>query len=121
VAVRGDLGVLALSVKREPQHVASGWAVGILVIHGWEDVKPPRRGICLGHDVTLRPSLNDARLLTRASVTLDTWEDLVLLRALVTELPDRPPACSDVVAILSARPDRVAINSGVEQKPLEAG
>src|SRR5450631_1707711 len=26
---------------------------------------PPRRGICLGHDVTLRPSLNDARLLTR--------------------------------------------------------
>jgi spore coat polysaccharide biosynthesis protein SpsF len=54
-------------------------------------------------------------------VTLDTWEDLVLLRALVTELPDKPPACGEVVAILSARPDRVAINSGVGQKPLEAG
>jgi spore coat polysaccharide biosynthesis protein SpsF len=52
---------------------------------------------------------------------LDTWEDLVLLRALVTELRDKPPACSDVVAILRARPDLVAINPGVEQKPLEAG
>jgi spore coat polysaccharide biosynthesis protein SpsF len=61
------------------------------------------------------PFANDLR------VTLDTWEDLVLLRALVTELRDKPPAYSDVVAILRARPDLVAINSGVEQKPLEAG
>src|SRR5664280_332212 len=33
---RGSLG---LSVKREPQHVASGPAVGILVLYGREDVK----------------------------------------------------------------------------------
>jgi len=54
-------------------------------------------------------------------VTLDTREDLVLLRALVAELPDRPPAWGEVVAILRARPDLVAINSGVRQKPLAAG
>jgi hypothetical protein len=51
VAARADVDVLALSVKREPQHVASGSAVGILVIHGREDAKvpitagPPRRGV----------------------------------------------------------------------------
>ena len=61
------------------------------------------------------PPANDLR------VTLDTPEDLVLLRALVAELPDAPPSWRDVVAILRARPDLVAINSGVEQKPLEAG
>jgi hypothetical protein len=38
-AARADVGALALSVKREPQHVASGRAVGILVIHGREDAK----------------------------------------------------------------------------------
>ena len=54
-------------------------------------------------------------------VTLDTPEDLVLLRALVAELPDAPPAWREVVAILRARPDLVAINTGVEQKPLAAG
>jgi spore coat polysaccharide biosynthesis protein SpsF len=54
-------------------------------------------------------------------VTLDTKEDLALLRALVAELPDGPPAWSDVVAILRARPDLVAINSAVQQKPLAAG
>src|SRR5664280_753858 len=61
------------------------------------------------------PSANDLR------VTLDTREDLVLLRALVAELPDSPPSWRDVVAILRARPDLVAINSGVHQKPLAAG
>ena len=61
------------------------------------------------------PPANDLR------VTLDTPADLVLLRALVAELPDAPPAWRDVVALLRARPDLVAINAGVEQKPLEAG
>lgn len=54
-------------------------------------------------------------------VTLDTPADLALLRALVAELPDASPAWQDVVAILRGRPDLVAINSGVEQKPLEEG
>jgi spore coat polysaccharide biosynthesis protein SpsF len=45
----------------------------------------------------------------------------MLLRALVAELPDSPPSWRDVVAILRARPDLVAINSGVHQKPLAAG
>jgi spore coat polysaccharide biosynthesis protein SpsF len=61
------------------------------------------------------PAANDLR------VTLDTAEDLVLLRAVVAELPDAPPSWTEVVALLRARPDLVSINSGVEQKPLEAG
>ena len=61
------------------------------------------------------PPANDLR------VTLDTAEDLVLLRALVAELPDAPPAWRDVVALLRARPDLVAINADVQQKPIEAG
>jgi len=61
------------------------------------------------------PPANDLR------VTLDTAADLVLLRALVAELPDAPPEWRDVVAVLRARPDLVAINADVEQKPLEAG
>lgn len=65
--------------------------------------------------VCVTPLANDLR------VTLDTPEDLVLLRALVAELPDAPPAWSDVVAILRARPDLVAINSAIKQKPLAAG
>jgi Spore coat polysaccharide biosynthesis protein F, CMP-KDO synthetase homolog len=65
--------------------------------------------------VCVTPPANDLR------VTLDTPEDLVLLRALVAELPDAPPEWRDVVAILRARPDLVAINAAVEQKPLEAG
>jgi len=61
------------------------------------------------------PSAHDLR------VTVDTREDLALLRALVAELPDAPPAWREVVAVLRARPDLVAINSGVGQKPIEAG
>ena len=65
--------------------------------------------------VCVTPPADDLR------VTLDTPEDLVLLRALVAVLPDAPPAWRDVVAALRARPELVAINAGVEQKPLEAG
>ena len=61
------------------------------------------------------PLANDLR------VTLDTQEDLALLRGLVAELPDRPPSWTEVVAVLRGRPDLVAINSGVRQKPLAAG
>jgi spore coat polysaccharide biosynthesis protein SpsF len=58
---------------------------------------------------------------TDLRVTLDTAEDLALLRALVAELPDAPQAWRDVVAVLRARPDLVAINAQVAQKPLDAG
>ena len=61
------------------------------------------------------PPANDLR------VTLDTREDLALLRALVAELSDAPPSWRDVVAVLRARPELVAINAGVRQKPIEAG
>jgi len=65
--------------------------------------------------VCVTPPANDLR------VTLDTEEDLALLRALVAVLPDAPPSWRDVVAVLRARPDLVAINANVEQKPIEAG
>ena len=61
------------------------------------------------------PAADDLR------VTLDTPEDLVLLRALVAVLPDAPPPWREVVSTLRARPDLVAINAGVRQKPVEAG
>lgn len=67
----------------------------------------------LGLSVT--PPANDLR------VTLDTAEDLVVIRELVAELPDEPPEWRDVVAILRSRPDLVAINASVVQKPIEAG
>ena len=67
----------------------------------------------LGLSVT--PPAHDLR------VTLDTAADLVVLRALVALLPDAPPEWRDVVAILRARPDLVAVNAGVKQKPIEAG
>jgi spore coat polysaccharide biosynthesis protein SpsF len=65
--------------------------------------------------VCVTPAADDLR------VTLDTAEDLVLLRALVSLLADAPPSWRDVVATLRASPDLVAINAGVEQKPIEAG
>lgn len=67
----------------------------------------------LGLSVT--PPANDLR------VTLDTAEDLVVLRELVAALPDAPPEWRDVVAILRARPDLAAVNASVVQKPIEAG
>jgi spore coat polysaccharide biosynthesis protein SpsF len=61
------------------------------------------------------PAANDLR------VTLDTAADLLLLRAVVAELPSSPSSWRDVVALLRARPDLVAINADVVQKPIEAG
>lgn len=65
--------------------------------------------------VCVTPPANDLR------VTLDTLEDLLLLRAMIAELPDAPPSWREVVALLRSRPDLVAINSAVEQKSLAAG
>jgi spore coat polysaccharide biosynthesis protein SpsF len=39
----------------------------------------------------------------------------------VAELPSSPSSWRDVVALLRARPDLVAINADVVQKPIEAG
>jgi spore coat polysaccharide biosynthesis protein SpsF len=62
-----------------------------------------------------RPSAADLR------VTLDTPEDAALLDALVAHLGDRTSPWLDVVALLRARPDIVALNEGVTQKRLEDG
>lgn len=65
--------------------------------------------------LTYSPPADDLR------VTLDTPEDARLLDALVAALGDRPPAWRDVVRLLRARPDLVAINSHVRQKMLDEG
>ncbi len=54
-------------------------------------------------------------------VTLDTAEDAALIDGLVAVLGDRPPAWSDLVAVLRARPDLVALNADVRQKALDEG
>lgn len=51
-------------------------------------------------------------------VTLDTPEDATLLEALVEELGDGLPRWRDVVTLLRARPDLVAMNAEVPQKPV---
>jgi spore coat polysaccharide biosynthesis protein SpsF len=68
---------------------------------------------CLGICVT--PDGSDLRM------TLDTADDLAALRAVVAVLGDHPVDHQALVALLRSRPDLVALNSGVVQKPIEAG
>ncbi len=72
----------------------------------------PLRFRCLG--LVVSPAADDLR------VTLDTAEDADLLDGLVSELGDRT-GWRELVAVLRARPDLVARNAGVRQKPLDAG
>jgi len=50
-------------------------------------------------------------------ITLDTVEDAELLEAVVAELGDGLPRWRDVVTLLRSRPDLVAMNADVAQKP----
>jgi len=52
---RGDVGALALSVKREPQHVASGWQR-----ESWSFM-PGERGIAGAHVPITHPRVESAR------------------------------------------------------------
>lgn len=54
-------------------------------------------------------------------VTLDTPEDLELLRALIPLLPEGPPSWRNIVRILDQRPDIAAMNAHIEQKTLIEG
>ena len=51
-------------------------------------------------------------------VTLDTAQDAAVLEGIVAALGDGVPRWRDVVALLRSRPDLVALNSEVVQKPL---
>jgi spore coat polysaccharide biosynthesis protein SpsF len=51
-------------------------------------------------------------------VTLDTAQDAAVLEGVVAALGDGVPRWRDVVALLRSRPDLVALNSEVVQKPL---
>ena len=51
-------------------------------------------------------------------VTVDTAEDAQLLDAIVNSLGDGIPRWEDVVALLRTRPDLVALNASVAQKPV---
>lgn len=72
----------------------------------------PERFRCLG--LVVSPAANDLR------ITLDTPQDAELLDGLVEALDGRT-GWRDVVAVLRTRPDLVARNADVQQKPLEAG
>lgn len=65
--------------------------------------------------ITFLPDAHDLR------VTLDTEEDLTLIRAIATTLGDRPPDWNDVVALLRENPQLVSLNQHVSQKPFEEG
>jgi spore coat polysaccharide biosynthesis protein SpsF len=51
-------------------------------------------------------------------VTLDTEPDAALLDGVVAALGDAVPRWRDVVALLRARPDLVALNAEIEQNPM---
>ena len=65
--------------------------------------------------IVVSPAADDLR------VTLDTPEDARLIEAVVAELGPYPPQWRDVVKLLRARPDLVALNAHVEQKRAEEG
>lgn len=54
-------------------------------------------------------------------VTLDTVEDAAVIDAIVDEIGNRAPSWHEVIALLDRRPDIVAFNAHVEQKPLDDG
>lgn len=54
-------------------------------------------------------------------ITLDTSEDAAAIEAIVAHIGDRAPSWREVVGLLETRPDVVALNALVEQKPLEDG
>ena len=65
--------------------------------------------------VSVAPGAADLR------VTLDTAEDYQALVALTDLLGDAAPSWRQTVATLRARPDIIAVNAHVEQKPIQAG
>lgn len=72
----------------------------------------PERFRCLG--LVVSPAADDLR------VTLDTPQDADLLDGLVAELGEGT-GWRELVAVLRSRPDLVARNAEVRQKPLDAG
>ena len=54
-------------------------------------------------------------------VTVDTPEDLAVVRAVVDALGARASRADELVAYLRSRPDIVALNAHVEQKPETSG
>lgn len=75
--------------------------------------RPPGRYRLAG--LTFDPRADDLR------ITLDTSDDAALLDGIVAITGDRPVPWRDLVTLLRARPDLVALNAHVEQKPVEAG
>ena len=65
--------------------------------------------------LVVAPSAGDLR------VTLDTVEDARAIDGIVAELGDRAPGWREVVALLRARPDLVALNAEVQQKEVSEG
>ena len=105
-----DVELARVSALRELHRTASGHDRVHVTSGLYAD---PDRFALLG--LVVSPDASDLR------VTLDTEQDARALEGVVAQIGDRPPAWRDVVAVLRAHPEIVAINSAVGQKPLEAG
>lgn len=104
-----DVEVTTAGVLREIDRVAEGADRAHVTSHIY------RSGDWRLAGLTFSPAASDLR------VTLDTEADAAALDAIVAELGDAPPAWTDVVSLLRSRPDLVALNAGVRQKPIDAG
>lgn len=105
-----DVEVARVSALRELHETASGHDRAHVTSGLYAE---PDRFALLG--LVVAPDASDLR------ATLDTEQDARALERVVAEIGDRPPAWRDLVAVLRAHPEIVAINSAVGQKPLEAG
>jgi len=118
-------------VTTDHEHtVAHGFDVEIVSVDALHAIDPVATGADRAHVtpyITLHP--DDFRIASVAldppsadlRVTLDEPADAELLDAIVAELGDRATSRRDVVALLRARPDLVALNAHVAVKPLAAG
>lgn len=105
-----DVEVVTADALRRADLVATGYDRVHVTSSIYAD---PTAYSCLG--VCVAPDSSDLRM------TLDTAADLAALNAVVAVLGDRPVDHRALVTLLRARPDLVALNADVVQKPIEAG
>lgn len=65
--------------------------------------------------------IHNANDFSKFRVTLDTPEDYELIRAVVQELNGTVPTVENIVALLTSKPELVALNAEITQKQLSEG
>ncbi|MCC5954240.1 MAG: glycosyltransferase family protein [Acidimicrobiia bacterium] len=125
--VAGDLDYLSTN---RPASLPLGVGVEVVSAASLRRLEPVARGVERVHvtphfylhpdqhrtaSLVFQPDASDLR------VTLDTADDAVLIEAIVAELGDSAPSWRQIVSLLRARPELVAINAHVRQKELDEG